>query len=77
MAGLEKQTFSNTEFQPLLQLRYLGYTFCLWTDKFEKLKELFKFLNAFHSSIKLTMDYLPYQINYLDVLITTNESGET
>ena len=77
MAGLEEEIFSSTEFQPLLWLRYLDDIFCLWTDTIEKLKEFLEFLNAFHSSIKFTMDYSPYQFNYLDVLITKDESGKT
>ena len=77
MAGLEEEIFSSTEFQPLLWLRYLDDIFCLWTDTIEKLKEFLEFLNAFHASIKFTMDYSPYQINYLDVLIRKDESGKT
>ena len=76
MVGFEEEIFSSTEFQSLLWLRYLDI-FCLWTDTIEKLKEFLEFLNAFHLSIKFTMDYSPYQINYLDVLITKDESGKT
>ena len=77
MARLEEEIFSNAEFQPLLMLCYLDDIFCMWTDTFEKLKEFLESLNALHPSIKFTMDYLPYQINYLDVLITKDESGKT
>ena len=59
MAGLEEEIFSSTEFQPLLWLRCLDDIFCLWTDTIEKLNELLEFLNAFHPSIKFTMDYSP------------------
>ena len=38
---------------------------------------LIPFLNAFHPSIKFTMNYSPYQINYLDVSVTKDESGKT
>ena len=77
MAGLEEEIFSSTEFQPLLWLRYLDDSFCLWTDTIQKLEEFLEFLNGFHPSIKFTMDYSPYHINYLDVLITKDESGKT
>ena len=77
MARLEEEIFSSTEFQPLLWLRCLGNIFYLWAGTIEKLKEFLEFLNAFHPSIKFTMDYSPYQINYLDVLITKDESGKT
>ena len=75
MAGLE--IFSNAEFQPLLWLRYLDDIFCLWTDTMEKSKDFLESLNAFHPSIKFTMDYSLYQINYLDILTTKDESGKT
>ena len=75
MAGLE--IFSNAEFQRLLWLRHLDDIFCLWTDAIEKSKDFLESLNAFHPSIKSSMDYSPYQINYLDILITKNESGKT
>ena len=39
MAGLEEEIFRNTEFQPLLWLRYWDGIFCLWSDTIEKLKE--------------------------------------
>ena len=73
----EEDIFSKTEFRLLLWLRYLDYIFCLTTDSIEKLKEFFEFLNAFHPSLKFTMDYSPDQINYLDVLITKDESRKT
>ena len=75
MVGFEEEIFSSTEFQSLLWLRYLDI-FCLW-NTIEKLKEFLEFLNAFHPTIKFTMDYSPYQINYLDLLITKDESGKT
>ena len=75
MAGLE--IFSNAEFQRLLWLRYLDDIFCLWTDTIEKSKDFLESLNAFHPSIKFTMDYSLYQINYLDILTTKDESGKT
>ena len=76
MAKSEKKTFSNTEFQQLLRLNNLDDIFCFWTNSIEKLKESFEFLNAFHPSIKFTMDNSSYQVNYLDVLITKDKSGK-
>ena len=52
-----------------------GYV--IWTDNIDKLKEFLEFLNAFHPSIKFTMDYSPYKINHLDIFITKDESGKT
>ena len=67
-AELEGKTLATQSF---------NHCFCLWADTTEKLKDFLDFLNAFHPSIKFTMEHSPYQINYLDVLITKDESGET
>ena len=58
MAGLGKRIFEYSGYHPYLWLRFLDDIFCIWTDGLEKLQELFKFLNAFHPTIKFTMDYL-------------------
>ena len=34
IAGLEKKIFENTNFKPLLWLRYLDDIFCIWTEGF-------------------------------------------
>ena len=77
MARLEEEIFNTTELQPLLWLRCLDDILCLWAGTIKELKVFLEFLNAFHPFIKFAMDYSPYQINYLDVLITKHESGKT
>ena len=72
-AGLEKRIFGNSGYHPYLWLRFLGDTFCIWTDGLEKLQEFFKFLNAFHPTIKFTMDY-SYETNFLDVQVSKRNS---
>ena len=73
MAGLEKRIFENSGYHPYLWLRFLDDIFCIWTDGLEKLKEFFKFLNAFHPTIKFTMDY-SYETNFLDVQVSKRNS---
>ena len=48
--------------------------FCIWTDGLEKLQELFKFLNAFHPTIKFTMEYSYETTNLLDVQVSKRNS---
>ena len=74
MAGLEKHIFENSGYHPYVWLRFLDYVFCIWTDGLEKLKEFFKFLNAFHPTIKFTMDYSYETINFLDVQVSKRNS---
>ena len=74
MAVLEKRIFENSGYHPYLWLRFLDDIFCIWTDGLEKLKEFFKFLNAFHPTIKFTMDNSYETINFLDVQVSKRNS---
>ena len=74
MAGLEKHIFENSGYHPYLWLRFLDDIFCIWTDGLEKLQEFFKFLNAFHPTIKFTMNYSYRTINFLDVQVSKRNS---
>ena len=40
LAGLEKKIFENTNFKPLLWLRYLDRIFCIWTEALERHQEI-------------------------------------
>ena len=51
--------------------------FCLRADTIEKLEQFFEFPTSLYPSVKLTVDDSPYQVNYLDVLITKDESSKT
>ena len=72
MAGLEKRIFENSGYHPYLWLRFLDDIICIWTDGLEKLQDFFEFLNAFHPTIKFTMDYSYETINFLDVQFRTS-----
>ena len=75
IAGLEKKIFENTNFKPLLWLRYLDDIFCIWTEGFERLQEFYQYLNSFHPTIKFTMEFSKEQINFLDVNISQKEGA--
>ena len=75
MAGLEKKIFENTNFKPLLWLRYLDDIFCIWTEGLERLQEFYQYLNSFHPTIKFTMEFSKEQINFLDVNISQKEGA--
>ena len=74
MARLKKHIFENSGYHPYLWLRFLDDIFCIWTDGLEKLQEFFKFLNAFHPTIKFTMDYSYETMNFLDVQLSKRKS---
>ena len=76
MAGLKKKLFKNSKFEPVLWLSYLGDIFCLWTKGVDKLKELFNYFNAFHSSMTFTTEYSEKQIRFVDVIVTKSASRE-
>ena len=74
MAGLKNHIFENSGYHPYLWLRFSDEIFCIWTDGLEKLQEFFKFLNAFHPTIKFTMDYSYETINFLNVPLSKRKS---
>ena len=55
MAGLEKRIFENSGYHRYLWLRFLDDIFWWFKDGLEKLQEFFKFLSAFHPTIKFNM----------------------
>ena len=75
MARLEKKIFENTNFKPLLWLRYLGDVFCIWKEGLERLQKLYQYLNSFHSTIKVTMEFSKKQTSFLDVNISQKEGS--
>ena len=74
MAGLEKRIFENSRYHQFLWLRSLDDIFCIWIDGLEKLQDFFKFLYAFHPTIKFTMDYSYGTINFLDAQVSGKNS---
>ena len=75
MAGLEKRIFENSGYHPYLWLIFLDNIICIWTDDIEKLQEFFELLNAFHPTIKFTMDYSYETINVFDVQVSKKNSA--
>ena len=45
MAGLEENLFKELKFKSYIWFQYLDDIFCIWTERLEKLKEFFNFLN--------------------------------
>ena len=74
MAGQEKRIFENSGYHLYLWLRFSDDIICIWTDGLEKLQDFFEFLNAFHPTIKFTMDYSYETINFLDVQVCKKNS---
>ena len=59
---------------PISLAKIFWWHICIWIDGLEKLQEFFKFLNAFHPTIKFTMDYSYEVINVLDVQVSKKNS---
>ena len=76
MAGLEEEIYSNRVLTTVMATLF-EWLFCLRADTIEKLEGFFEFPNSLYPSVKLTVDDSPYQVNYLDVLITKDESSKT
>ena len=67
--------FANTNFKPLLGLRYLDNIFRIWKEGLERLQEFYQYLKSFQPTIKFTMELAKEQINFLDVNISQREGA--
>ena len=57
MHRLEQDFLSTQHLQPLLYTRYIDDIFFIWTHGEDQLKSFYDAFNAFHPTIRLTMDY--------------------
>ena len=70
MTVLEKRIFQNSEFKFFLWLRYFDEIFDIWTQRSQKIKELFSCINSLHPTIKFAIDFSATEINFLGVTVT-------
>ena len=73
MHRFEQDLFTAQDFQPMLYTRYIDDIFFLWTHGEQSLKQLHDDINKFHPTIRLTMDYSPESVAFLDTSISMKE----
>ncbi|XP_072371520.1 uncharacterized protein [Scyliorhinus torazame] len=73
MHKFEQDLLTAQDLQPTLYTRYIDDIFCLWTHGEESLKRLHGDINKFHPTVRLTMDYSPKSVAFLDTLISIKD----
>ena len=69
----------NSQYQPVIYMRYIDDILGVWTHGSDKLDEYFQFLNSFHPALKFTIERTDRTegrgIPFLDIFITVQEDG--
>ncbi|XP_072357570.1 uncharacterized protein [Scyliorhinus torazame] len=73
MHKFEQDLLTAQDLQPTLYTRYIDDIFFLWTHGEESLKRLHDDINKFHPTIRLTMDYSPKSVAFLDTLVSIKD----
>ena len=74
MDRVESDFLASEEIQPWVWLRYIDDIFFVWTEGEEKLREFLERLNSFHPNLKFTFDYSTKQVNFLDLIVSTQNN---
>ncbi|XP_078063671.1 uncharacterized protein LOC144489689 [Mustelus asterias] len=73
MHRFEQDLFIAQDLQPMLYTRYIDDIFFLWTHGEQSLKQFYDDINKFHPSIRLTMDYSPELVAFLNTRISIKD----
>ena len=74
MGKLEESILRKLSCKPHTWWRFLDDIFCVWTGSIEELNEMLQYLNAFHPTIKFTMNMMENnKISFLDVEVTLED----
>jgi hypothetical protein len=74
MHQIETDFLTKQTHKPALYTRYIDDIFFIWTEGEERLKEFYDAFNSHHPTIKLTMEYSPQSVSFLDTLITIKDN---
>ena len=72
MGDLESTMLNQSTLEPYLWLRFIDDIFVIWTHGLDKLHEFHNSINAFHNTIKFTMEFSQEKIVFLDTLVKKN-----
>ncbi|XP_078095826.1 uncharacterized protein LOC144510206 isoform X2 [Mustelus asterias] len=72
MHRFEQDFFTARDLQPMLYTRYINDIFFLWTHGEQSLKQLYDDIK-FHPTIRLTIDYSPESVAFLDTRISIKD----
>ena len=65
--GFKEKIFRDCDKKPLTWWQYIHDIFVLWQYGEKELETFLEFLNCYHHTIKITVDYSGEEIHFLDV----------
>ena len=75
MSIFERKLLTGSCNKPLVWFRYIDDIFAIWTYGVDKLKDFMLYINSIHSSFKFTCNYSKECVQFLDVSVSVDNSG--
>ena len=73
----ERKLLTGSCIKPLVWFRYINDMFAIRTYGEDKLKDFMLYINSIHSSIQLTCNYSKECVQFFDVSVSVDNSGNT
>ena len=75
MSIFERKLLTGSRNKPLVRFRYIDDIFAIWTFGEDKLKAFMLYINFIHSSFQFTCNYSKECVQFLDVSVSIDNSG--
>ena len=75
MSIFERNLLTGSCNKPLVWFRYIDDIFAIWTYVEDKLKDFMPYINSIHSSFQFTCNYSKESVQFLDVSVYVDNSG--
>ena len=75
MSIFERKLLTGSCNKPLVWFRYIDDIFVIWTYGEDKLKDFMLYINSIHSSFQFTSNYSKECVQFLDVSVSVDISG--
>ena len=75
MLIFERKLFTGSCNKPLVWFRYIDDIFAIWTYGEDKFEDFMLYINYIHSSFQLTCNYSKECVQFLDVSVSVDNSG--
>ena len=75
MSIFERNILTGSCNKPLVWFRYIDDVFVIWTYGEDKFKDSLSYINSIHSSFQSTCNYTKECVQFLDVSVSADNSG--
>ena len=75
MSIFERKLSTGSCNKPLVWFRYIDDIFAIWTYGEDKFNDFMPYINSIHSSFQFSCNYSPECVQFLDVSVSVDNSG--